>query len=194
MFTTENRKNEYVVRITTSMLIVEITGTLNIWHHKIRFLLRVLHRVRDSAKWLHLDIVYLSPTSAYVFREKLPWFGASMKTPSGVPSGRNSTYASIYRKYKPCLLCSMFGACSSSGTDHNISRKEFVTIVDAWGSYGARERCLWWWYRGMRRNTYSCTSRESEALLDHLDQLGATVQSYLRRRPRSKFPFTSHRL
>ena len=26
----ENGKNEYVVRITTSMLIVEITGTLNI--------------------------------------------------------------------------------------------------------------------------------------------------------------------
>ena len=50
-------------------------------------------------------------------------------------------------KCKPCLLCGMFGARSSSGTDHNISRKECVTVVDAWGTYGARERCLEWWYR-----------------------------------------------
>ena len=27
----------------------------------------------------------------------------------------------------------------------------------------------------MRRNTSSCTGREIEALLDHLDELGATV-------------------
>ena len=46
----------------------------------------------------------------------------------------------------------------------------------------------------MRRNTYSRTSKEIEALLDHLDQLGATVQPYLRRRSGSKFPFISHRL
>ena len=38
----------------------------------------------------------------------------------------------------------------------------------------------------MRCNTYSRTSREIEALLDHLDQLGATVQPHLRRRSGSK--------
>ena len=69
-------------------------------------------------------------------------------------------------KCKPCLLCDIFGARSSSGTDHNISRKECVTVVNAWGTCGARERCLGWWYRGMRRNTFSRTSTEMEALLD----------------------------
>ena len=39
----------------------------------------------------------------------------------------------IQKKCKPSLLCGMFGARSSSGTDHNISRKECVTVVDAWG-------------------------------------------------------------
>ena len=34
----------------------------------------------------------------------------------------------------------------------------------------------------MRRNTFSRTSRENEALLDPLDELGATVQTHLRRR------------
>ena len=31
----------------------------------------------------------------------------------------------------------------------------------------------------MRRNSFSRTSREIEALLDHLDELGATVQTHL---------------
>ena len=61
---------------------------------------------------------------------------------SGVPGDLHSIYAIIYRKCKPCLLCGMFGARSSSDTDHNISRKERVTLVDAWGTYGSRERCL----------------------------------------------------
>ena len=34
-------------------------------------------------------------------------------------------------KCKPCLLCGLFGAHSSSGTDHNISKKECVDVVDA---------------------------------------------------------------
>ena len=31
----------------------------------------------------------------------------------------------------------------------------------------------------MRRNNFSRTSREVEALLDHIDELGATVQTHL---------------
>ena len=88
----------------------------------------------------------------------------------------------IQKTCKPCLLCGMFGARSSAGTDHTISRKECVTVVDAWRACGARERCSGWWYRVIRRNTFSRTSREIEALLDHLDELGATVQTHLRRR------------
>ena len=85
-------------------------------------------------------------------------------------------------KCKPWLPCGMFGARSNSGTDHNISRKECVTVVDAWGAWGDRERCSGWRYRVMRRNTFSRTSREIEALLYHLDELGATIQTRLRRR------------
>ena len=61
---------------------------------------------------------------------------------SGVPGGLHSAYAIITEKCKPCLLCGMFGVRSSLGTDHNILRKECVTLVDAWGTCGARERCL----------------------------------------------------
>ena len=85
-------------------------------------------------------------------------------------------------KCKPWLLCGMFGARLSIDTDHNISRKECVTVLDAWGAWGDRERCSGWRYRVMRRNTFSRTSREIEALLNHLDELGATIQTRLRRR------------
>ena len=101
---------------------------------------------------------------------------------------------SYTEKCKPCLLCGMFGARSSSGTDHNTSRKECVAVVDAWGTCGARERCLGWWYRVMQRNILSRTSREITALLDYLDELGATVQTHLRRRSGRYFPFISQRL
>ena len=54
----------------------------------------------------------------------------------------------------------------------------YVNVVDAWGACGARERCLGSRYRGMRRNTYSRTSREVEALMG---QLIATCTPYPRR-------------
>ena len=76
----------------------------------------------------------------------------------------------------------------------NISRKQCGIVVNAWETCGARQRCLGLPYRGMRRNTYSRTSREIEALLDHLDQLGAMCTLHLRRRSGSGFPFVSHRL
>ena len=92
-------------------------------------------------------------------------------------------HAPVYtEKCKPCLLFGIFGYRLSSGTDHNISRMEYVTVVDAWGTCGDRKRCSGWWYCVMRRNTFSRTSREIEALLDHLDELEATVQTHLRRR------------
>ena len=54
----------------------------------------------------------------------------------------------------------------------------YVTVVDARGACGARERCLGLRYRGMRRNTSSCTNKEIEALLD---PLVATCAPHLRR-------------
>ena len=52
----------------------------------------------------------------------------------------------------------------------------YVTVVDAWGACGARERCLGLRYRGMRRSTSSCTGREIEALLDQLVATCTQVQ------------------
>ena len=112
---------------------------------------------------IHLDVVYLSSTSASVSRIRLTWFGASMKPIRGCPVAYIPHTPAYTEKCKLCFLCGMFGARSSSGTYHNISRKECVTVVDAWGAGGARERCLGWWYRGMRRNTFSRTSRGIEA-------------------------------
>ena len=67
----------------------------------------------------------------------------------------------------------------------------YVTAVDAWGACGARERCLGlrYHYRGMRRNTSSWTSRETEALLDHLV---ATCTSHLRRLAETESPYIAH--
>ena len=78
-------------------------------NHKIRFG-RVLHRPRDNTKLLYLYVVYLSSTSASVFRRRLPWFGASMEVHSGVPRGLHSKYASIYLVQKnanhiSCAAC-----------------------------------------------------------------------------------------
>ena len=64
------------------MLLVEMTGMLYIGNHKIRFL-RVLHHPRDSAKLLHLDIVYLLPTSASVFGRKIALVGRVDEDPFG---------------------------------------------------------------------------------------------------------------
>ena len=64
--------------------------------------------------------------------------------PLHVPGSRLATCAAYTEKCKPCLLCGMFEARSSSDTDHNISRKECVTVVDAWGSRWRRKRCLGW--------------------------------------------------
>ena len=108
---------------------------------------------------------------------RLSWFGVSMVMHSGVPSGLHSTYASIYRKIQTVSPVRHVWSSFKFRHRHNISRKESVTVVDAWGTCGDHERCSGWRYRVMRRNTFSRTSRKNEALLDHLDELGATVQT-----------------
>ena len=71
------------------------------------------------------------------FQEEIALVRRVDEDPLGSTSGYPVAYIpytpSYTEKCKPCLLCGMFGARSSSGTDHNISRKECVTLVDAWG-------------------------------------------------------------
>ena len=94
------------------------------------------------------------------FQEKIALVRRVDEDPFGNPVAYTPHTPSYTEKCKPFLLCGMFGARSSSGTDYNISRKECVTVVDALGTCGARERCLGWWCRVMRRNSFSRTSRE----------------------------------
>ena len=116
---------------------------------------------------------------ALVWRVDENPFGETLR---GYPVAYIPYTPSYTEKSKPFLLCGMFGDRSSSGTDHTISRRECVTLVDAWGTCGSCERCLGWWCGVMPRNNFSGTSREIEALLDHFDELGATVHAHLRRR------------
>ena len=122
----------------------------------------------------------------------MPWFGATKRTPSGIPSGRIYTYASMNRKMQ--TVSSVRHVWGSFKFSHNgtLSRKQCIAFVNAWGILCARERCLKLRYRGMRRITYSPTSREIEALLDHLDQLRATCTPLLQR-PAQKANFLSYR-
>ena len=53
----------------------------------------------------------------------------------------------------------MFGTRSSSDTDHNISGRNASLLWMLGGVDGDRERCSGWWYRVMRRNSFSRTSR-----------------------------------
>ena len=125
------------------------------------------------------------------FREKITLVWRVEEDSFGVPSGRISTHASIYRKMQTVSPVRHVWGSFKFRHIGNISRKQCVTVMDAWGECGAREHCLGLRYRGMRRNTYSCTSREIEALLD---KLGATCMPHLRRRSGSEFPFMLHRL
>ena len=100
---------------------------------------------------------------------------------SGVPSGLHSTYASIYRKMQTVSPVRHVWSSFKFRHRHNISRKGMCHCCGCLGTCSARERCLGMWYRGMRRNTFSRTSREIEALLDHLDELAQEDNSLLYR-------------
>ena len=76
----------------------------------------------------------------------------------------------------------MFGARSSSDTDHYISKKECVTVVDAWGHVANASNVQDGGIASCGAIASPVPVGEIEALLDHLDELGATVQTHLRRR------------
>ena len=114
-------KNGYVVYIKISIVKVEKT--------------ELLYIVKLVCHW-------------WRFQEEIALVRRVDEDPFGVFRGYPVAYIPYTPPYtekcKPCLLCGMFGARSSSGPDHNISRKECVTLVDAWGTCGSRERCLGW--------------------------------------------------
>ena len=76
------KKNEYVVNIKTSLFSTEKTAMLYIRNHKISEP-SVELIARCQSKLLHLDVIYLPFAGRKTFREKLPWFGESKRTPSG---------------------------------------------------------------------------------------------------------------
>ena len=72
----------YVMNIKTSMFSADKTAMLYIRNHKISELSVELIATYQS-KLLHLDVTYLPSKRRKRFREKLPWFGESKRTPSG---------------------------------------------------------------------------------------------------------------
>ena len=89
------------------------------------------------------------------FREKMALVWRVNEDPFGVPSGRISTHASLYRKMQTVSPVRHVWDSFKFRHSGNISSKHYVTVVDAWGTCGVCERCLGLRYRGMRRNTYS---------------------------------------
>ena len=72
------KKIGYVVNIKTSMF----TAILYIRNHKISELSVELIATCQS-KLLHLDVIYFPSKGRKSYREKLPWFRKSKRTPSG---------------------------------------------------------------------------------------------------------------
>ena len=94
------------------------------------------------------------------FRKTIALVCRVEEDPFAVRIGRISTYANTYRKMQTVSPVRHVWGSFKFRHNGNISRKQCVTVVDVWGVCGARERCLGLPYRGMRPNTYSCTSRE----------------------------------
>ena len=79
-------------------------------------MLYIRHCKTRDAKLLHLGVISLSPTGASVFGRRLPWYGASKKTPSGYRVAEFQHKPAYTEKCKACLLCGLFKPRSSLGT------------------------------------------------------------------------------
>ena len=76
------KKIGYIVNIKTSTFSTEKTAMLYIRNRKISEL-SVECIATCQSKLLHLGVIYLPSKGRKRFREKLPWFGESKRTPSG---------------------------------------------------------------------------------------------------------------
>ena len=107
-----------------------------------------------QSKLLHLDVIYLPCKGRKRFREKLPWFGESKRTPSGYWVAEFQHKLAYTGKCKLCLLYGRFKPRSSSGTDVTPQRCDMSMLWMRGGMW--RSRAL---FRiavsGVRRNTYT---------------------------------------
>ena len=76
------KKIGYVANIKTSMFSTEKMAILYIRNHKISELNVELIATCQS-KLLHLDVIYFPSKGRKSYRDKLPWFRESKRTPSG---------------------------------------------------------------------------------------------------------------
>ena len=109
------KKIGYVINIKSSMFSTEKTAMLYIRNHKISELSVELIATSQS-KLLHLDVIYLPFKGRKSFREKLPWFGESKRTPSGYRVTEFQHKVAYTGKCKLCLLYGRFKPRSSSST------------------------------------------------------------------------------
>ena len=126
------KKIGYVVKMKTSMFSTEKKAMLYIRSHKISDP-SVELIARCQSKLLRLGVIYLPSAGRKSFRNKLPWFGESKRTPSGYRVAEFQHKLAYTGKCKLCLLYGRFKPRSSSGTAVTHSRMRCVDAADAWG-------------------------------------------------------------
>ena len=135
------------------MFSTEKTAMLYIRNHKISEP-SVELIARCQSKLLHLDVIYLPSSGRKCFREKLPLFGESKRTPSGYRVTEFQHKLAYTGKYKLCLLYGRFKPRSSSGTAVTPQRCDVSMLWMRGGMWRSRA-LIRIAVSGVRRNTYT---------------------------------------
>ena len=107
-----------------------------------------------DAKLLHLGVIYLLSKGRKRFREELPWFAESKRTPSGYRVTKFQHKLEYTRKCKLCLLYGRFKPRLSSGTAVTPQGCDMSMLWLRGGMW--RSRALFSIaVSGVRRNTYT---------------------------------------
>ena len=108
----------------------------------------------SQSKLLHLDVIYLPSAGRKGFRENLPWFGESKRTPSGYRVTEFQHKLACTGKCKLCLLYGRFKPRSSSGTAV-IPQGCDVSMLWMRGGMWRSRALIRVAVSGVRRNTYT---------------------------------------
>ena len=135
------------------MFSTEKTAMFYIRNHKINEP-SVELTVRCQSKLLHLDVIYLSSAGRKSFRDKLPWFGESKRTPSGYRVTEFQYKLAYTGKCKLCLLYGRFESRSISGTAITLQGCD-MSMLWVRGVMWRSRALIRIAVSGVRRNTYT---------------------------------------
>ena len=135
------------------MFSTEKTAMLHIRNHNISEP-SVELIARYESKLLHLDVICLPSAGRKRFRDKLPWFGESKRTPSGYQVTEFQHKLAYTGKCKLCLLYGRFKPRSSSGTAVTPQGCDVSMLWMRGGMWRSRA-LIRIAVSGVRRNTYT---------------------------------------